>query len=63
MAKIEVDPEKCDGCGECIGICPGEVFEIVESGKAFPARPDSCQVCCSCVVTCPNCGIWIDICE
>lgn len=26
--KPEVDIEKCVGCGECVDICPVEVFEL-----------------------------------
>ncbi|HIP25903.1 MAG TPA: ferredoxin family protein [Archaeoglobus profundus] len=63
MVEIRVDPEKCDGCGECIGVCPGEVFEIGEDGKSYPARPENCQECCSCVETCPNGAITVDVCE
>ncbi len=63
MVEIKVDPDKCDGCGECIGVCPGEVYEIGEDGKAHPVRPEDCQECCSCVETCPNGAIWVDICE
>ena len=60
---IEIDLEKRDGCVVCIGICPGEVFEIDEDRKAHPVRPENYQECCSCVETCPNGAIWIDICE
>jgi len=63
MVNIGVDPEKCDGCGECIGVCPEEVYEIGEVGKAHPVRPEDCQECCSCVETSPNGAIWINICE
>jgi len=27
MYKIEVDKEKCIGCGECVDVCPVEVCE------------------------------------
>jgi len=28
MYKIEVDVEKCIGCGDCVDICPVDVYEI-----------------------------------
>jgi len=27
---ITIDTEKCNGCGECIPICPLKLFELVE---------------------------------
>ena len=26
---ITIDTDKCDGCGECVSICPKDVFEII----------------------------------
>ncbi|WP_457549037.1 4Fe-4S dicluster domain-containing protein [Archaeoglobus sp.] len=60
---IKMDLDKCEGCGECIGVCPAEVWEIGDDGKAHPVRAEDCQVCCSCVEACPNGAIWIDACE
>ena len=30
--KITIDPEKCDGCRDCVLICPLKVYEIQKSG-------------------------------
>ena len=27
---IAIDTEKCDGCGECVGVCPANVLEVGE---------------------------------
>ena len=27
---IVIDTDKCDGCGECIGVCPKNVLELAE---------------------------------
>lgn len=47
-----VDPEKCNGCGNCIEICPSEVYEIEEE-KSNPTRPEDCIECWACVDQCP----------
>ena len=28
--RITVDTDKCDGCGDCLGICPVEFFVLEE---------------------------------
>jgi len=28
MYEIEVDREKCIGCGECVDVCPVDVYEM-----------------------------------
>ncbi|MEM4540456.1 MAG: ferredoxin family protein [Archaeoglobaceae archaeon] len=63
MAKVMVDMDKCSGCGECISVCPGSVFEFNDEGKSNPVRPDDCQECCSCVEVCPESAIKVDVCE
>ncbi len=48
---IEIDEEKCTGCGSCVIICGGEVFEMRE-GKAVVARREGCLECGNCEVVC-----------
>ncbi len=50
---IEVDEEKCDGCGSCVDVCPNEVLEV-QDGVCVPVNPDDCLECESCVSECPN---------
>jgi len=47
---VSVDSEKCNGCGECAGICQGDVFEM--SSRADPVRPENCLGCQACVAIC-----------
>lgn len=49
---IEIDKEKCDGCGECISVCPSDVYEI-KNGKTEPVNLQDCIECCACVEVCP----------
>jgi NAD-dependent dihydropyrimidine dehydrogenase PreA subunit len=45
---VNVDEDKCEGCEECVDVCPVEVFEI-EDDKAVPVNADECLGCESCV--------------
>jgi NAD-dependent dihydropyrimidine dehydrogenase PreA subunit len=51
--KITVDYDKCTGVGDCVSMCPVEVFELVD-GKAVPSKISECTECCACVTACPN---------
>ncbi len=48
-----VDREKCNGCGNCVEICPSEVYEIGEE-RSNPTRPQDCIECWACVNQCPT---------
>ena len=40
---ITIDTDMCNGCGECVEICPKDIFEMVEDdyGKTVPvAKPE-----------------------
>ncbi len=56
---VLVDPEKCVGDGECVDICPVEVFEI-KDGQAAPVHEDECLGCESCVEVCESNAIVIE---
>jgi len=42
--KIEIDQERCIGCGNCANICPNS-FELKE-GKAFAKRKETENIGC-----------------
>lgn len=46
-----VDRELCDGCEECISICPVWVFEMVD-GKSQAVNPEECIDCQVCLSVC-----------
>jgi NAD-dependent dihydropyrimidine dehydrogenase PreA subunit len=51
MPTPVVDQDKCEGCEECVDVCPMEVFEM-RDGKSFPVNADDCEGCESCVEVC-----------
>ncbi len=48
----EIDPEKCDGCGECVDECPSGAISI-KDGKAV-VNEALCKGCGACGGVCPN---------
>ena len=54
-----VDPEKCEGCEECVDVCPVEVFEM-QDDKSVVVEPDECLGCESCVEVCEEGAITVE---
>jgi NAD-dependent dihydropyrimidine dehydrogenase PreA subunit len=54
-----VDAEKCEGCEECVEVCPVEVFEI-QDGKSVPVNAEECLGCESCVEVCEPGAITVE---
>ena len=54
MARIEVDHERCTGCGLCKALCPKgpRVWEM-EEGKAIVKDSTYCIMCGMCATRCP----------
>ena len=58
MPKVIHEKEKCIGCGECVDICPSEVFEL-QNEKSVPVNVDDCVGCDSCVEVCEEEAITV----
>jgi NAD-dependent dihydropyrimidine dehydrogenase PreA subunit len=54
-----VDEDKCEGCEECVDVCPTEVFEMVD-GKSSPVNADECLGCESCIEVCEPGAITVE---
>jgi len=54
---IQIDQEKCSGCGLCVDICPLEAISL-ENDKAKVDK-GTCTECGQCVDECPNKAISI----
>lgn len=52
VTSLELNSEKCTGCGMCIKVCPHEVF-CLQDGKAEIVDKDGCMECGACA---KNCG-------
>lgn len=53
MVKIEIDIEKCIGCGACVNACPVTLFEMVDEKAKLTGYIDKCLLCRACETTCP----------
>ena len=58
MFKPEVDADKCIGCGECVEICPVDVYELQDE-KSVPVNAEECLGCESCVEVCESEAITV----
>ncbi|MBS38926.1 MAG: adenylyl-sulfate reductase subunit beta [Thiotrichales bacterium] len=46
---------RCDGCGECVDICPSDIMHIDKTyRRAYNIEPNMCWECYSCVKMCPT---------
>jgi len=53
--RVEVNPERCIGCGLCQIVCPVNVFELnPETKKSLAVNIDACQACGACIENCPG---------
>ena len=65
MAKITVDYDKCVGAGQCVAVCPSNVYvlkSVDESGKlkGVPEASEDCILCMVCVSACPESAITVE---
>jgi len=58
MHKIEVDEEKCIGCGDCVDMCPVDVYEMQDE-KSVPVNAEECTGCESCLEACEQQAITV----
>lgn len=57
MVKPIVSKAKCTGCGNCVDICPAELFKL-KDGKAVVVKGE-CFGCRACEASCPSKAIEV----
>ncbi len=55
--EFSVDRLSCNGCGECVRICPNDAVYLDHLGKAA-IDLSKCTKCGNCVAACPNSAIY-----
>ncbi len=58
--KIIIKKDWCKACGICISMCPKQVLQEDEYGKAFVAYPENCIGCKICELHCPDFAIIVE---
>ena len=58
MYVIVIDDQKCEACGECVKICPVEIYKL-DAGRLIVGNSDECSGCQSCVSVCEKQAITI----
>lgn len=63
--KVEVDRNRCKGCGLCVEFCPKHALQLSEELNAIghhPAElhdPEKCTACTICATMCPEGGMSV----
>ena len=58
VVTLELDPERCTGCGRCLEVCPHDVFRLSD-GRAGIIDRDACMECGACSRNCPTGAIFV----
>ncbi|HQN19981.1 MAG TPA: [FeFe] hydrogenase, group A [Syntrophobacteraceae bacterium] len=59
---VQVDPEKCQGCGECDNFCAtGAIQAKNEAGIRHVVNPAACVNCGQCLINCPYGAIYENV--
>ncbi len=61
FAQLQVDADKCNGCGRCADACPVQLLEIKNKISKSNERYDAfrCLTCQNCLAVCPQDAIII----
>jgi NAD-dependent dihydropyrimidine dehydrogenase PreA subunit len=57
-ATLRFDPDKCTGCGNCLKVCPHQVFDL-DREKAECRDVGACIECGACALNCPTEAIQV----
>ncbi|MEJ2657155.1 MAG: mercury methylation ferredoxin HgcB [Desulfobacterales bacterium] len=53
VVTLQLNKEKCSGCGMCMVVCPHDVFSM-NSGRIQIENEDECMECGACAKNCPT---------
>jgi NAD-dependent dihydropyrimidine dehydrogenase PreA subunit len=59
VVTLQLDENKCTGCGMCLDVCPHEVFRMNKKHIMIQNR-DACMECGACSKNCPVNAIAVE---
>ena len=60
VVTLQLDPEKCTGCGTCLEVCPRQVLSL-NGKKVRIANRDACLECGACALNCPFEALAVEV--
>lgn len=54
LYTVEIDRDKCEGCGECAENCPVSIMTMVDGKAEVTGDLEECLGCETCVSVCPS---------
>ena len=51
--------DRCNGCSQCVVVCPTNVLALGDDGLPRIARQDDCQTCFMCELYCPRDALYV----
>ncbi len=58
VVTLQIDQDKCNGCGMCMEVCPQQVFTLAGKTSSITDR-DACMECGACARNCPQQAIYV----
>ncbi|MBW2623095.1 MAG: 4Fe-4S binding protein [Deltaproteobacteria bacterium] len=59
VVSLQLQPEKCTGCGVCLEVCPHDVFSLGQGLVEIKDKND-CMECGACALNCPAEALSVD---
>lgn len=59
VVTLQLNDEKCTGCGMCLNVCPHEVLGTAGK-KVQIINRDACMECGACAANCPSDAITVN---
>lgn len=60
VVTLQLDADRCTGCGTCLEVCPHEVFERRGNNSVRIRDRDACMECGACALNCPVEAITVE---
>jgi ferredoxin len=58
VVTLQLDADRCMGCGMCLEVCPHAVFQLMDRRARIVWR-DACMECGACARNCPGDAISV----